>query len=86
MHIFIKGGDDVKLVDVDVRGYKIYAENQRGELYDIFVPMQKYYLTKQEAQKYLNENDKLLAVKRENRSYKISYNVLLDAAQEEIIK
>ena len=86
MLIFIKGGDDVKLVDVDVKGYKIYAENKRGELYDIFVPMQKYYLTKQEAQKYINDSDKLLAVKRETRSYKVSYNALIDVAQEEIIK
>ena len=76
----------MKFVDLDVKGYKIYAENRRGELYDFFIPHTKYYLTKHEAKQYINENDRLLAVKRETRSYKMNYKVLKDLAQEEKIK
>jgi len=76
----------MKYLYVDVKGYKIYAENRYGELYDIFIPHTKYYLTKHEAKQYINETDRLLAVKRETRSYKMNYNVLKDFSHEEIIK
>lgn len=71
------------MIDVKIRGYTIYCESDNHELYDFFVPMNDYRLSKKEAQANLvPEAHTLLAVKRDYKTLQVEYEQLLKISEE----
>lgn len=71
----------MEYVEIDVKGYKIYAESDQHELYDIFIPNKEYRMSSTEAQSYISDHHKVIAVKRDTRSFKVAYKDLEEINQ-----
>lgn len=66
----------METIEVNVKGYKIYCENQDSELYDFFIPKQQYRMNMTEAKNYVPEMHKIIAVKRDTETYHVTYDDL----------
>ena len=66
----------METIEVKVKGYKIYCENQDGELYDFFIPKQQYRMNMSEAQAYVPEMHSVIAVKRDTEKIDVTYDDL----------
>lgn len=66
----------METIEVKVKGYKIYCENQDGELYDFFIPKQQYRMNMSEAQAYVHEMHSVIAVKRDTEKIDVTYDDL----------
>lgn len=66
----------METIEVKVKGYKIYCENQNGELYDFFIPKQQYRMNMSEAQAYVPEMHSVIAVKRDTEKIDVTYDDL----------
>lgn len=66
------------MIDVTVKGFKLYCEDEHQELYDFFVPNKDYRMTISQANVYVPEMHKLIAVKRDTKQYEIRYSDLLE--------
>lgn len=66
----------METIEVKVKGYKIYCENQDGELYDFFIPKQQYRMNMSEAQAYVPEMHTVIAVKRDTETVQVTYDDL----------
>lgn len=64
------------MVDVQVKGFVIYAENEQHERYDFFVPREHYRMNKTEAQEFIPEMHKLIDYKRDYKTYTVSLEEL----------
>lgn len=64
------------IIDVKVKGYCIYCENDVGEIYDFFVPKQDYRMYKTEAREHVPETHKLIDIKRDFKFYRVPYDKL----------
>lgn len=67
----------MKNIQVTIRGYTIYCENDQHEIYDFFVPKQSYKMNKSEALDYIPETHKLLDIKRDSEVIFVKYEELL---------
>jgi len=63
-------------IEVKVKGYKIYCENQDHELYDFFIPKQQYRMSMNEAKEYVPEMHNVIAVKRDTETIHVTYDDL----------
>lgn len=61
-------------IHVTIRGFTVYIENKKGELYDIFIPTDKYKLPKKEVKHLFDENDTILHIKKNNQVYEMDIN------------
>lgn len=66
----------METIEVKVKGYKIYCENQDGVLYDFFIPKQQYRMNMSEAQAYVPEMHNVIAVKRDTEKIDVTYDDL----------
>lgn len=66
----------METIVVNVKGYKIYCENQDYELYDFFIPKQQYRMSMREAQKHVPESHSVIAVKRDTETIGVTYDDL----------
>lgn len=67
----------METIEVKVKGYKIYCENQNHELYDFFIPKQQQYrMSMKEAQEYVPELHTVIAVKRDTETIHVIYDEL----------
>ena len=63
-------------IQVKVKGYKIYCENQDNELYDFFIPKEQYKMSMKEAKEHVPEMHKVIAVKRDTQTYYVTFDDL----------
>lgn len=66
----------METIVVNVKGYKIYCENQDYVLYDFFIPKQQYRMSMTEAQQYVPESHSVIAVKRDTQTIDVTYDDL----------
>ena len=66
----------METIEVKVKGYKIYCENQDHELYDFFIPKQQYRMSMYEAKNYVPEMHSVIAVKRDTEKIDVTYDDL----------
>lgn len=66
----------METIEVKVKGYKIYCENERHELYDFFIPKKQYRMNMSEAKEYVPEMHKVIAVKRDTETIHVTYEDL----------
>lgn len=66
----------METIEVKVKGYKIYCENELHELYDFFIPKQQYRMNMSEAKEYVPEMHKVIAVKRDTETIHVTYEDL----------
>lgn len=66
----------METIEVKVKGYKIYCENERQELYDFFIPKQQYRMSMKEAKEYVPEMHKVIAVRRDTETIHVTYEDL----------
>ena len=64
-------------IDVEIKGFIIYAKNDRHEEYDFFIPKQDYRITKREILEHIPEGHILLDSKRTSKTITVSYDELL---------
>lgn len=64
-------------IDVEIKGFTVYAKNDRHEEYDFFIPKQDYRITKREILQHIPEGHKLLDSKRTSKIITVSYYELL---------
>ena len=64
-------------VDVEVKGFVIYCENDLGELYDFFIIKQHYRMFKTEAREHIPETHKVIDIKRDIKTYRVDYDAFL---------
>ena len=72
----IKGGGIIgvfkETIDVTVRGFKVYVENNNSELYDFFIPTNERRIAQKDVKHLLANNDKIIAIKRDNQKYQMA--------------
>ena len=61
-------------IDVEIKGFTVYAKNDRHEEYDFFIP---YRITKREILQHIPEGHTLLDSKRSSKMITVSYDELL---------
>lgn len=66
----------MQIVKVTVKGFVIYCENDMGELYDFFLPMQSYRINKSDAYKHIPATHKLIDIKRDSETITVNYEEL----------
>lgn len=66
----------METIEVKVKGYKIYCENDFHELYDFFIPKQQYRMSMQEAKEHVPELHTVIAVKRDTETIQVTYDDL----------
>lgn len=66
----------METIEVKVKGYKIYCENQDHELYDFFIPKVQYRMSINEAKEHVPEMHNVIAVKRETETLHVTYDDL----------
>ncbi|YP_009789388.1 hypothetical protein HOR65_gp03 [Staphylococcus phage St 134] len=71
------GGEHMNYIDVELKGFTIYAKNDRHEEYDFFIPKQDYRITKREILQHIPEGHTLLDSKRTSKIITVSYYELL---------
>lgn len=64
-------------INVEIKGFIIYAKNDRNEEYDFFIPKQDYRITKREILEHIPEGHALLDSKRTSKTMTVSYDELL---------
>lgn len=64
------------MVDVQVKGFVIYCENEQHEMYDFFVPREHYRMSKTEAREFIPEMHKLIDIKRDYNNYTVDFEEL----------
>lgn len=64
-------------IDVEIKGFTIYAKNDRDEMYDFFIPKQDYRITKREILEHIPDGHSLLDSKRTSKTITVDYNELL---------
>lgn len=68
-------------VEIQVKGYKIYCESDTHELYDIFIPNKDYRMSSSDASGYIPTSHKVIAVKRDTRTFNVKYEDLKEINQ-----
>ena len=68
-------------VDVQVKGFNLYCEDDEGTEYDLFVPKDHYRMFKNEAREYIPETHKLIDIKRNYITYRVDHDNLKSIAQ-----
>lgn len=68
-------------IDVQVKGFNIYCENDMGEYYDFFIPKDHYRMFKTEAKEHIPETHKLIDIKRDSKTYRVNYEALKEVSQ-----
>lgn len=63
-------------IDVQVKGFRLYCENDIGELYDFFILKDFYRISKTELYQHITEAHKLIDFKRESKTYRVDYDAL----------
>lgn len=63
-------------IDVQVKGFRLYCENDIGELYDFFILKDFYRISKTELYQHIPEAHKLIDFKRESKTYRVDYDAL----------
>lgn len=71
----------METIVVNVKGYKIYCENQDYVLYDFFIPKQQYRMSMAEAKQYVPESHSVIAVKRDTETIDVTYDDLKEIKQ-----
>lgn len=69
------------MVDVQVKGFVLYCENDQHEMYDFFVPREFYRMSKTEALEYIPETHKLIDVKRDYKNYTVDLKELIEISK-----
>lgn len=64
-------------IDVEIKGFIIYAKNDKHEAYDFFIPKQDYRITKREILEHIPEGHTLSDSKRTSKTMTVSYDELL---------
>ena len=66
----------METIEVKIKGYKIYCENEQHELYDFFIPKQQYRMNMSEAKEYVPEMHNVIAVRRDTEKIHVTYDDL----------
>lgn len=66
-----------KTVNVTIRGYRVYVETKYRELYDFHIPTTHHRLFKKDVQPFVNEDDEIIAIKRENHNYNVPIDTII---------
>lgn len=70
-------------IEVCVKGHMVYCKNEHDELYQFFTPINKKYMTHNDAQALTDLRHKVLSVERYNRRIKVDYYDLIKIARPE---
>lgn len=71
----------MELIEVKVKGYKIYCMNEFDEMYDFFIPKEEYRISIKESKSYVPERHHFLAVRRDTESYYVTLDDLKSIKQ-----
>lgn len=63
-------------IDVTIKGYVIYAENENHEMYDFFIPSNDYRMTKRQALRHIPVSHTLLAYRRDTKILNVKFEEL----------
>lgn len=68
-------------IDIEIKGFTIYAKNDKYEEYDFFIPKQDYRITKREILEHIPEGHTFLDSKRTSKTINVNYDELLKIKQ-----
>lgn len=69
-------------IQVEIKGFRLYCENDQHEMYDFFVPRQYYRMPRKDAYELIPETHKLLDIKRDRETIYVQYDALMEISKQ----